>query len=445
MSIVDDKQEMGRQEENWQTHTPQILPEERPYVNFANELQDTCLVNDPWWEGEPTYRSAPLVVPRPFFNALMGAGERIGKLFAELSSVVEANPVLLDEFYHLPKFYKLMWLSSEGWWHGFARMDMFQLADGSLKICELNADTPSGQVETLVPASLIAPRFPQYENPNQYYKERFMALLLKYHQARTGDESKPKAVGIVYPTDLPEDITLIRLYQQWLEEAGIEAPLGSPYNLEKLNDGRLSLFGTPIDVVLRHYKTDWWGERPAIWTHEDNDIPDPDPLEDELFRILEAERDGKVAVVNPFGSLIPQNKLSMALMWERMELFSEESQATIKELIPPTYRLETAGYEEVKRTKNRWVLKSDFGCEGDEVLIGPLQDQDDWEASIDTTVPGMWIVQEFFDIKPIDEMLPNYGVYLIAGKPSGLLVRLAPEGAEKDLSAQVVTPLVSDE
>jgi len=429
-------------EGQWQTSTPKVLDERIPYVEFADALQATCLVNDPWFEGEPTYRSSPVVLEQPFFDALMQAGRRIGDLYAELCRIVEADPALLDDFYKLPDYYKLMWLSSDGWWHGFARMDMFQLQDGSLRICELNADTPSGQVETLVPASLVAPNYPDLDNPNRHYRERFLKLVERYHQARTGDDSKPQTVAIIYPTDIPEDITLIRLYQQWFEEAGMQVQLGSPYNLDELPDGRLSLWGMPVDVVLRHYKTDWWGERPAIWTHEGQDIPDPDPLADELMRILEAERSGKVAVVNPFGSLIPQNKLSMAFMWEHKDRFSEAGQKAIEDLIPPTYRLETAGHDVVKQQKDKWVLKSDFGCEGDEVLIGPLQDQDDWEGSIDTAMPGMWVVQEFFDIRPIDNMLPNYGVYLIAGDPSGLLVRLAPVGVERDLNAQVVTPLV---
>lgn len=422
---------------------PVLLKEQVPYETFATRLTDTCLVGDPWWDGDPIYSSAPLILTPAMKDEIFRAGKEVGVLYEEMAQIVRKTPELLDSFFHFLPFYKLMWLSSDGWWHGFARMDMFHLKDGSLKICELNADTPSGQVETLVPAGLVAPDFPSLEDPNAHYQERFWNLLCRVHQARTGN-AQPKRVGILYPTDLSEDITLIRLYQKWIEEKGIEAPLGSPMNLQATADGGVALFGQPVDLIVRHYKTDWWGERPFIWT-DDEDITDPDPLERELMLILEAERSGKVTVVNPFGALLAQSKIALAFFWEEMERFSEEGQKRIRALIPETYRLDTIGRERAKREKDTWVLKSDFGCEGDEVVIGKAHTQEEWERVLDVTMEHTWVLQKYFEIRPLPTgQLPNYGVYLIAGEPSGLLVRLQDAGAEQDLTARVVVPLVGD-
>ena len=427
----------------WTDEAPTLLHEDIPYPEFAQALTETCLVGDPWWDGDPIYSSAPLIVSPEMKNEIFRAGREVGALYEEMAQIVVDNPDLLDSFYHFLPFYKLMWLASDGWWHGFARMDMFHLKDGSLKICELNADTPSGQVETLVPASLVAPRFPTLDDPNAHYEERFWDLLCTIHKSRTGEDA-PKRVGILYPTDLSEDINLIRLYQKWIEARGVEAPLGSPMNLTPTADGGVAIFGQPVDMVLRHYKTDWWGERPFIWTN-DEDITDPDPLERELMLILEAERNRKVTVVNPFGAMLAQSKITLALFWEEMERFSDDGKARIRGLIPETYRLDTITRERAKREKDQWVLKSDFGCEGDEVVIGKAHDQETWDHVIDVTMEHTWVLQRYFEIRPLPTgQLPNYGVYLIAGEPSGLLVRLQDAVAEQDLTARVVVPLVGD-
>ena len=181
-----------------------------------------------------------------------------------------------------------------------------------------------------------------------------------------------------------------------------------------------------------------------IWTDED-DIYDPDPLERELLLVLEAERAGKVTVINPFCALLAQSKITLAFFWEEMERFSPEGQARIRALIPKTYRLDTITRAGAIADKDRWVLKSDFGCEGDEVIIGKAHTQEEWERVIHVTMPHTWILQEYFAIRPLPTgQLPNYGVYLIAGEPSGLLVRLQDAGAEQDLTARVVPPLVGD-
>ena len=117
-------------------------------------------------------------------------------------------------------------------------------------------------------------------------------------------------------------------------------------------------------------KTDWWGEREVVWT-DAAPYRDPDPLDGPLRTILEAEYGGRVTVVNPFGTVVTQNKLSLALMWESIGRFSPLARRWIRRYIPETYRLTQVRIDEVIENREQWVLKSAYGCEGDETVCGP--------------------------------------------------------------------------
>ncbi len=129
--------------------------------------------------------------------------------------------------------------------------------------------------------------------------------------------------------------------------------------------------------MLRHYKTDWWGERQSAW--DDEELLDPKPLEEPLEAVLAAMLDARVAVVNPFGAVVPQNKRAMALMWEQIHRFSRRAQDTIRAHVPVTKRLEAFHKEQLAAQKDDWVLKSDYGAEGDEVVIGKLVTPEVWQ------------------------------------------------------------------
>ena len=75
----------------------------------------------------------------------------------------------------------------------------------------------------------------------------------------------PLTIGILYPTEMPEDLSMVRLFSSWFASRGHEVVIGSPFNISRAADGRAAVMGTPCDVVVRHYKTDWWGERLAVW------------------------------------------------------------------------------------------------------------------------------------------------------------------------------------
>lgn len=418
------------------------LPASRSFDAFARDLLASCYVSDPWAYSRRRFDERPLVLDEAFYRRVVTLGDDIGALYNELAQVVWDDPSLLDDFYGMTPYQKAMWLASGGQWHGFARMDAFWCEGDRLLVCELNADTPSGQSDIVAASMALAPHHPELHDVNAAYMPRLVEMTQAWWAARCPDAGPPRTVGIIYPTDLPEDVALVRLYERTFEAMGCRVVLGSPYNLQKRSDGGVAMFDVPIDIVWRHYKTDWWGERLSV--HADAPvIPDTEPLEQTLW-LLEAEQAGKLLIINPFGALVAQDKRSLALMWEHRDRFSAAAQRTIEAHIPPTYRLETVGLDRLKAERERWVLKSDFGCETDEVTLGRLALDAWWHEELDGCTPGRWVVQEAFDVAADDEgREANIGVYLIGGTTSGLYIRFAGRGEPTTHGATVATPFLN--
>ncbi|CAN5924922.1 hypothetical protein BH11MYX4_BH11MYX4_46730 [soil metagenome] len=412
------------------------------YDAFARRITASGIVTDPWVFGAPRFREEPVVLAAGEARAMYRVAEAVAEVYNELCLLVADEPELLDSFFCLSPYQKAMWMASQPLWHALARADVF-VTDEGLQIAELNCDTPTGEAEAIVLGPLAARA--GTSDPNRDLAARFgeitemfaKAMLAKGGPRPAGVPAPPRRAGIVYPTELPEDLSLVRLYRKIFEERGWEIVLGSPYNLTHDERG-LVLFDEPISLMLRHYKTDWWGERQSAW--DDEELLDPQPLEEPLESVLAAMLDARVAVVNPFGAVVPQNKRSMALMWEQIHRFSRRSQETIRAHVPVTRRLEAFHKEQLAAQKDDWVLKSDYGAEGDEVVIGKNVTAAIWQQSLAHARNSRWIVQRYFHAKQDARgQSVNYGVFVLAGEAAGLYARLQA-GATDDraLSAPVL-------
>ncbi|ETW97683.1 glutathionylspermidine synthase family protein [Candidatus Entotheonella palauensis] len=389
------------------------------YEQFARQLQDTGILSDAWVDGRPRFRLQGVVLPLAQARALKRAAERVGAIYQELIDLLWAHPEWLDTFFGLTPYQKLMWLSAQGRWHGIARADLFLCRDGSVQCCEVNSDTPSGEAEAVLLNQLLHPYHPAVHDPNRRLASVFWRMLVASHGGR-----EPRTVGVVYPTELPEDLSMIALYRKWLEARGCQVVLGSPYNLHACQTG-VAMFGEPLDLVIRHYKTDWWGEREVVWIDAEP-YRDPDPLDGPLRTLLQAEYDGRVTVVNPFGAVVTQNKLSLALMWEAIGRFSPLARRWIRRYIPETYRLTQMPMDDMLNNRQMWVLKSAYGCEGDETVCGPYVSDEEWRDTLAQAIPEFWICQRFFSVAPEPNgRNPNYGVYLVGGRSAGFYTRLS--------------------
>src|SRR5262244_3664260 len=187
------------------------------YGDFARMLYGTGIISDPWLGGKERFQLRPASLSESQAEQLRTAAERVGLIYHELSEIVIRRPELLDQFFNLTPWQKVMWLASGGRWHGISRVDLFICRDGRIRACEMNSDTPSGEAEAVLLNQLLHPFHSDTIDPNEGFDERFWQMLVASHQARLIADSSPalplshsptlplpQSVAIVYPTDLPE-------------------------------------------------------------------------------------------------------------------------------------------------------------------------------------------------------------------------------------------------
>jgi glutathionylspermidine synthase len=412
---------------------------EARYLEHAARLQGSGFVFDPWFDGAPRFLAEPMVLGAGRWHELGDAAEQVAASYEAIAQLCLQEPALLDEI-GLTPFQKLMWASSAPLWHGIARADAF-LTDTGIAICEINSDTPTGEPEAVVSSALAWQAERGVVDPNEGLRDRFLWMIESLRQS-LAPLPDLRSVGIVYPTELTEDLGMISLYHHWLREAGYQVTLGSPFNLQSGGPTGVRLLDVPCDVVVRHYKTDWWGERASVWREED-EYPDKEPLEAQLGILVRAAAEGTVAVINPFGSVLTQNKRAMAAMWEHLDQLPVFGRTGVERHVPLTIRLEKTDRALLLREREAWVLKSDYGCEGDQVVMGCDCTDAEWEDSLRKAVPERWVAQRRFVAQagPSGEIV-NYGVYLIGGSACGLLCRAQPGATDP---AAVVVPALVEE
>ena len=410
------------------------------YEQFAERLVATGVIPDPWVEGHPRFRETPLVFTPREVSDMYRAAESVAAAYNEVCLLCMKQPELLDDFLNLTPYQKLMWASTCPHWHGVARADVFRTAEG-LKICEINSDTPTGEAEAIAVGRVAIDDQPRMIDPMEGFEERFCAMIEATALAAL-EPGFPRTIGVIYPTEMPEDLPLVKLYRQWFESRGWKVALGSPFNLTQGEEGRPALMGTSCSVLLRHYKTDWWGERWPVWDDEEP-YPDDEPLTAQLALLINAMVERRCVVLNPLGAVVPQNKRAMALMWEHIDDLSPEVQQIVREYVPYTVRLEATHAAQLSAERELWVLKSDYGCEGAEVVVGKYTTQEIWDESLKLASRGRWVAQQYF--QPIESESGesvNHGVYLIAGEASGLYVRAqkGPTDGYAESTAGLIDP-----
>lgn len=375
-----------------------------------------------YYKNQPRFSADVEFIPTLRVRNIYSAVQSVHRIYNELVAIVADAPELLTSYFGFTELQTAMWNLSSVQWNGLTRADVFLTKGHQVKIVEVNSDTPSGIDEALLMDSIVEKKYENVGMFNTTLRSTWIDYIDKALHSINWSNDVP-TVALLYPTDIPEDMGMICTLREWLEQTGKRVILGQPQNLQLNAEGIVTLFSTPVDMIVRHFKTDWWLGGRDVWS-ESKHRRQPSVLLKPLSVIAQAVLANRLVVVNPFSTILTQNKLCMAFMHEYRSMFTPDTQAAIIKYIPKTVRLQPMDIEQIASTKDQWVLKSIYGCEGAEVVVGLFTQADEWVRTLRSIQPSEWIAQEYCDfITDHKNRYRNYGVYSVAGTPCGMYVR----------------------
>jgi glutathionylspermidine synthase len=347
-------------------------------------------------EDEEYWLDGIVVMPTDTYKELEEASS---KLWAVLDKAVRYVHRRHD-LYELIGIPPILWemldvcpLPPEGLISRYARFDFAVANDGTIKLLELNADTPTGYVEASIATPWIC-REAGIVSPNESMKEQLAAAW---------QEERPDTAACVAYGSHQEDSGTI---EALVRHSGLEVKCVDCLDLwvdegyVKDSEDRV------IERMFALYPKEWM----AV-----------DEAGDALAYAVET---GRLQLFNGPHSILLQSKGLLAAVWGMYELgllFNEEERKAIASYVLPTYNKPVFS--------GNFVSKSMFGREGGSVRLfddqGTLEIQD--EDGYDSSVLFPSVYQKRAEMgriqTPEGELHLLTGMFVINGKPCGLLGR----------------------
>ncbi|MVO98976.1 glutathionylspermidine synthase family protein [Paenibacillus lutrae] len=276
----------------------------------------------------------------------------------------------------------------------YARFDFSVSEDGRVKLLELNADTPTGYVESSIVTPWMSRQY-GYCSPN--------AVMGELVRQAWSVEQPEAAACIDYGKHLEDSGTIDALVKHsgrqmrcvdcldlWVDEG-----------ILKDSDNRA------ISGMFALYPKEWMG------------------VDDGGEALAYAIETGRLNLFNPIHAIILQSKGLQAVIWGLHEmgvqLFTREEHEAIERYMLPTYNQPVF--------EGSYVSKSMFGREGGSVRMyassGDMDIQD--EEGFDTSTLFENVYQERADLPRVQLAQGEYrlltGMFVINGEPCGLLGR----------------------
>jgi glutathionylspermidine synthase len=197
------------------------------------------------------------------------------------------------------------------------RYDIMIDEQWTLKFLETNANTPGMICESYHPARILTPEGHTNQNENvvEYTKSWWQERKNKYGWSKI-------AIFTAYSHE-NEDYFVCRTYMAILLEVFWEENIfvGDIYDMNIVEDSYVTFRGEKIDALLSYFPLEFF-------------LTDIDFAE-KFFSIIS---DWKCFLANPLESMIPQDKLIFAVVWENLYRYSPSEQDTIRKHIPFTSR-----------------------------------------------------------------------------------------------------------
>ncbi|CAM4514988.1 glutathionylspermidine synthase [Paenibacillus macerans] len=337
-----------------------------------------------------------VLMPRAVYEELEQAAAAIWRILdktvryvhrrRDLYELIGIPPILWNMLDDLP-------LPEPGLISRYARFDFAVANDGTIKLLELNADTPTGYVEASIATPWVLEQA-GYASPNIRMKE-----LVKEAWAL----ERPDTAACVW-------------YGRHLEDSGTIEALGRHSGLELFYEDCLELWvdegvlknkdGRVIERMFALYPKEWMA------------------VDDGGEALSYAIETGRLTLFNSPHSILLQSKGLLAAAWGLYELgllFDAEEREAIARYVLPTYNKPVFS--------GSFVSKSMFGREGGSVRMfdaeGRLELED--REGFDSSVLFPSVYQKRAELARIEtaegELHLLTGMFVLNGTPCGLLGR----------------------
>lgn len=348
-------------------------------------------------EEEAYWLDQLVVMEQAAYKELLQASTRLWTVFDKAARFVQGR----RDLYEVLSIPEVLWdgldrleLNPPGLISRYARFDFAVGQDGSMKLLELNADTPTGYVEASIATPWMCEQY-GLDSPN----ERMKQLV----RSAWAEEAPDYAACIAYGEHAEDTgtidalvahsgraMTCIDCLDLWVDEGIVKDAAHKP-----------------IQRMFALYPKEWMG------------------IDEGGEALAYSLEEGHLKLFNSLHAVILQSKGLQAVIWGLHELgtglFTQEEHEAISAYMLPTYTMPVL--------EGSYVSKSMFGREGGSVQLfdeqGELELKD--EAGFDTSVFFGRVYQERADLPQLRFHTGSLhlltGLFVINGKPCGLLGR----------------------
>ncbi|MFC0213073.1 glutathionylspermidine synthase family protein [Paenibacillus chartarius] len=371
-----------------------------PAEDRAARVEELSRLGFTWadLDGQPYWLDQLVTIDRATYDRLVDASARIWDIFdktvrflhgrRDLYRMLSIPEVLWDGLDRLP-------LNEPGHISRYARFDYSVGTDGSVKLLELNADTPTAYVEAAVATPWLCGQHPGVRSPN--------AMLPKLLERAWAVERPEAACCVGYGKHAEDSGTIDML----VRHSGLPVRCLDTLELSVdegvLKDGA----GRAIQRIFMLYPKEWMG------------------IDEGGEALAYAAETGNVTIFNSYHSVILQSKGLQAVVWGLHEIgapvYTAAEHEAIEAYMLPTYNEPVLGGD--------YVSKAMFGREGGSVELydsdGKLavKDADGYDTS-------RWfgrVYQARADLPEIElqagRMRLLTGMFVIGGVPCGVVGR----------------------
>ncbi|UOY93836.1 glutathionylspermidine synthase family protein [Ectobacillus sp. JY-23] len=347
------------------------------------------------------------------------ASWRVGKLFFKTATILrnldDATLITMSYPKEALAFIKMAVSLPES---VIARIDFVE-HEGTYKVMELNADTPTF-IKELFHVNRLVCKYFNYEDVNHGEEARLKEAV---HTAittciQTAGTADPYVVFTAHQENVEDRFTALYLQKLYQGKSSF-VPLEELQIIE--GEGLFDESGRKIDILYRQ-------TFPIESLLLDRDT-EGNPIGHMLLQLVLAE---KLQLINPPSAFLLQNKAVQAVIWglyeERHPFFTEEEHRWIAEYMLPTY-LEADFFLEKGMP---YVKKPTFGREGDTVEIYNKKGKIELADAQQSYADYGFIYQQYIELPKVEvdvngerrQLHKMFGSFLLQGAPSAIGCRV---------------------